>query len=110
MPVPERRICLSAVRDLPEQPHPDRVRLRYLQVGEDRAVKEARVPAGTTLFDAASWNGIAIDSTCGGHGTCKKCKVRVVSGRAEISSVDPRAFSPDELRNGWRLACRAAAQ
>jgi uncharacterized 2Fe-2S/4Fe-4S cluster protein (DUF4445 family) len=101
---------VSAVRDLPEQPHPDRVRLRYLQVGEDRAVKEARVPAGTTLFDAASWNGVAIDSTCGGHGTCKKCKVKVVAGNAEISSVDPRAFSPDELRNGWRLACRAAAQ
>jgi uncharacterized 2Fe-2S/4Fe-4S cluster protein (DUF4445 family) len=101
---------VSALRDLPEAPHPDRVRLRYLQVGEDRAVKEARVPAGTTLFDAASWNGIAIDSTCGGHGTCKKCKVRVVSGSAEISSVDPRAFSPDELRNGWRLACRAGAQ
>ncbi|HJQ51323.1 MAG TPA: ASKHA domain-containing protein, partial [Gaiellaceae bacterium] len=98
------------MRDLPEAPHPDRVRLRYLQVGEDRAVKEARVPAGTTLFDAASWNGVAIDSTCGGHGTCKKCKVRVVAGSAEISSVDPRAFSPDELRNGWRLACRAAAQ
>jgi uncharacterized 2Fe-2S/4Fe-4S cluster protein (DUF4445 family) len=101
---------VSALRDLPEAPHPDRVRLRYLEVGEDRAVKEARVPAGTTVFDAASWNGVAIDSTCGGHGTCKKCKVRVVSGDAEISPVDPRAFSPDELRNGWRLACRAAAQ
>jgi uncharacterized 2Fe-2S/4Fe-4S cluster protein (DUF4445 family) len=101
---------VSAVRDLPEEPHPDRVRLRYLQVGEDRAVKEARVPAGTTLFDAASWNGIAIDSTCGGHGTCKKCKVKVVAGSAEISPVDPRAFTVDELRNGWRLACRAAAQ
>jgi uncharacterized 2Fe-2S/4Fe-4S cluster protein (DUF4445 family) len=110
LPVPEREICVSAVRDLPEEAHPDRVRLRYLQVGEDRAVKEARVPAGTTLFDAASWNGVAIDSTCGGHGTCKKCKVRVVSGHAEISQVDPRAFGPDELRNGWRLACRAAAQ
>jgi uncharacterized 2Fe-2S/4Fe-4S cluster protein (DUF4445 family) len=101
---------VSAVRDLPEEPHPDRVRLRYLELAEDRAVKEARVPAGTTLFDAASWNGVAIDSTCGGHGTCKKCKVRVVSGSAELSPVDPRAFTPDELRNGWRLACRAEAR
>jgi uncharacterized 2Fe-2S/4Fe-4S cluster protein (DUF4445 family) len=101
---------VNALHDLPQEPHPDRVRLRYLQVGEDRAVKEARVPAGTTLFDAASWNGVAIDSTCGGHGTCKKCKVRVVAGNAELSPVDPRAFSPDELRNGWRLACRAAAE
>jgi uncharacterized 2Fe-2S/4Fe-4S cluster protein (DUF4445 family) len=99
---------LSALEDLPEEPpHPDRVRLRFLQSGEDRAVKEARVLAGTTIFDAASWNGIAIDSTCGGHGTCKKCKVKVISGHAPISSVDPRAFTIEELKNGWRLACRA---
>ncbi len=65
-----------------------------------------RVPPGVTLFDAASWNGIAIDSTCGGHGTCKKCKVRIVDGGAEVTPLDVRAFSPDELREGWRLACR----
>ncbi|MFN2629709.1 MAG: ASKHA domain-containing protein [Gaiellaceae bacterium] len=86
---------------------PDRVRLRFEQ--SDGTIKEARVPAGTTLFDAASWNGVAIDSTCGGHGTCKKCKVRVAAGEVAISAVDPRAFPPDELRAGWRLACRAPA-
>jgi uncharacterized 2Fe-2S/4Fe-4S cluster protein (DUF4445 family) len=101
---------VSAVFDLPEEQHPDRVRLRFLQSGEDRAVKEARVLAGTTIFDAASWNGVAIDSTCGGHGTCKKCKVKVVSGNAPISAVDPRAFTIEELKNGWRLACRANTQ
>jgi uncharacterized 2Fe-2S/4Fe-4S cluster protein (DUF4445 family) len=68
-----------------------------------------RVPAGVNVFDAASWNGIAIDSTCGGHGTCKKCKVQITAGSVPVSSVDARAFSPDELRAGWRLACRAAA-
>ena len=65
-----------------------------------------RVPPGVTLFDAASWNGIAIDSTCGGHGTCKKCKVRIIDGGAEVTPLDVRAFSPGELREGWRLACR----
>jgi uncharacterized 2Fe-2S/4Fe-4S cluster protein (DUF4445 family) len=68
-----------------------------------------RVPPGVTVFDAASWNGIAIDSTCGGHGTCKKCKIRVTGGRVPASPLDARAFSPDELRDGWRLACRALA-
>ncbi len=68
-----------------------------------------RVPAGVSVFDAASWNGIAIDSTCGGHGTCKKCKVQITAGAVAPSSVDGRAFSPDELRAGWRLACRATA-
>jgi uncharacterized 2Fe-2S/4Fe-4S cluster protein (DUF4445 family) len=83
----------------------ERVRLRFEPDGA-----EVRVPNGTPIFDAASWNGIAIDSTCGGHGTCKKCKVRVVEGDVPLSPVDPRAFSPDELRAGWRLACRAEAR
>ncbi|MGI8864656.1 MAG: ASKHA domain-containing protein [Solirubrobacteraceae bacterium] len=83
----------------------DRVRLRFLPDGA-----EFRVPSGTPVFDAASWNGIAIDSTCGGHGTCKKCKVRIVSGEMPVSSVDPRAFTGDERREGWRLACRAPAR
>jgi uncharacterized 2Fe-2S/4Fe-4S cluster protein (DUF4445 family) len=91
-----------------ERPEPDRVRLTFQQA--DGQVKETRVPAGTTLFDAGSWNGVAIDSTCGGHGTCKKCKVRVASGSVPVSSVDPRAFSPEELKAGWRLACRAEAR
>ena len=91
-----------------EQIHPDRVRLVFEQA--DGAVKETRVPAGTTLFDGASWNGVAIDSTCGGHGTCKKCKVRVASGEQSISSIDPRAFTSEELKAGWRLACRAEAE
>ena len=83
---------------------PVRVDLVYQPSG-----RRVRVPAGVTLFDAASWNGIAIDSTCGGHGTCKKCKVRVLDGAAPPTALDERAFSIDELRDGWRLACRAAA-
>jgi uncharacterized 2Fe-2S/4Fe-4S cluster protein (DUF4445 family) len=83
----------------------ERVRLRFLPEGT-----EVRVPSGTPVFDAASWNGIAIDSTCGGYGTCKKCKVRIVSGEVPVGPIDPRAFTADELRDGWRLACRAAAR
>ncbi|HEY1640483.1 MAG TPA: ASKHA domain-containing protein [Streptosporangiaceae bacterium] len=83
---------------------PARVDLVFQPAGS-----RVRVPPGVTVFDAASWNGIAIDSTCGGHGTCKKCKVRVTGGSVPASPLDARAFSPDELRDGWRLACRALA-
>jgi uncharacterized 2Fe-2S/4Fe-4S cluster protein (DUF4445 family) len=83
---------------------PARVELRF-----QPSRLRVRVPPGVTLFDAASWNGLAIDSTCGGHGTCKKCKVRILDGTVPASSLDARAFSPDELRDGWRLACRAMA-
>jgi uncharacterized 2Fe-2S/4Fe-4S cluster protein (DUF4445 family) len=92
----------------PDPPAPDRVRIRFEPDGA--RPKEVRVPAGATLFDAASWNGIAVDSTCGGHGTCRKCRMRVVEGDVAVSRLDPRAFDPDELRAGWRLACRARAE
>jgi uncharacterized 2Fe-2S/4Fe-4S cluster protein (DUF4445 family) len=81
-----------------------RVRLRF-QPGD----REVRVPSGVSIFDGASWNGIAIDSTCGGHGTCKKCRVRVLDGTVPASQPDARAFSAEQLRDGWRLACLAAA-
>ena len=83
---------------------PVRVDLRFEPSG-----RQVRVPAGVSVFDAASWNGIAIDSTCGGHGTCKKCKVRMLDGAATPSALDIRAFSGGELREGWRLACRVLA-
>jgi uncharacterized 2Fe-2S/4Fe-4S cluster protein (DUF4445 family) len=85
-----------------EAPQPVRINLVF----NDRPV---RVPYGVTLFDAASWNGIAIDSTCGGHGTCKKCRIRIAEDPPAPSNLDIRAYSPDELRDGWRLACRAVA-
>ncbi|MEY4492735.1 MAG: hypothetical protein RL355_84 [Actinomycetota bacterium] len=71
--------------------------------------QEFRVPPGVSVFDAASWNGLAIDSTCGGHGTCKKCKIQVLEGEVPISRLDIRAFTPEQLKDGWRLACVARA-
>jgi uncharacterized 2Fe-2S/4Fe-4S cluster protein (DUF4445 family) len=68
-----------------------------------------RVPYGVTLFDAASWNGIAIDSTCGGHGTCKKCRVRIADNAPAPTNLDIRAYTAAELKDGWRLACRTPA-
>ncbi len=77
-----------------------RVRLHFAP-----ADREVRVPPGVSVFEAASWNGIAIDSTCGGHGTCKKCKVRLLSGEAPVNPLDERAFDAAQLASGWRLAC-----
>lgn len=86
-----------------------RVQLRYQTGGAEAQQRTVRVPPGVTVFDAASWNGIAIDSTCGGHGTCKKCRVQVRHGSVPISRLDVRSFTPDQLRDGWRLACLAQA-
>jgi uncharacterized 2Fe-2S/4Fe-4S cluster protein (DUF4445 family) len=100
---------VTILEDLVDERHPvgepARVSLRFEPSGTT-----VRVPPGVTLFDAASWNGIAIDSTCGGHGTCKKCRVRIEDGDVPVGTLDARAFTPPELEEGWRLACRAQAE
>src|ERR1700694_1956190 len=79
-----------------------KLEVRYLPF--DRTT---RVPPGTTLFSAAHWIGLPIDSTCGGRGTCGKCKVRVIEGRAEAETADHRLLRPSEIEDGWRLSCQA---
>src|SRR5438128_1339948 len=69
--------------------------------------KTTRVPPGTTLFSAAHWIGLPIDSTCGGRGTCGKCKVQVLEGGAEITTADRKQLRAIELEAGWRLSCQA---
>ena len=100
---------MTILEDQVEERHPvgepGRVTLRFEPSGTT-----VRVPPGVTLFDAASWNGIAIDSTCGGHGTCKKCRIRIADGDVPTGSLDARAFTPAELEEGWRLACRAQTE
>jgi uncharacterized 2Fe-2S/4Fe-4S cluster protein (DUF4445 family) len=69
--------------------------------------RTTRVPSGTTLFSAAHWIGLPIDSTCGGRGTCGKCKVRVIQGRQDAETADHRQLRPAEIADGWRLSCQA---
>ncbi len=44
---------------------------------------------------------------CGKKGICGRCQVRFVSGAPLPSAADRQFFSPEKLREGWRLACTA---
>jgi len=66
-----------------------------------------RVPAGTTLFHAAAWTGQPIESTCGGRGTCGKCRVQIVGGAAPVTPADLEHLAQEEIDCGWRLSCQA---
>jgi uncharacterized 2Fe-2S/4Fe-4S cluster protein (DUF4445 family) len=51
--------------------------------------------------------GVGISSICGGRGTCRSCKVQVLSGTvSEPTSKELEAFTSQELQDGWRLACQ----
>src|SRR5881398_2624901 len=94
--------------DVPSGSRPSRpVIQRKLEVTYLPFERTTRVPSGTTLFSAAHWIGLPIDSTCGGRGTCGKCKVQVLQGAAEITTADRKQLRPIELEAGWRLSCQA---
>jgi uncharacterized 2Fe-2S/4Fe-4S cluster protein (DUF4445 family) len=78
---------------------------RKLEVRYEPSGTTAHVPPGTTLFNAAHWAGIPIESTCGGRGTCGKCKVQVLQGHAERTLADYRHVN-EGLDEGWRLSCQ----
>lgn len=66
-----------------------------------------RVPAGTTLFHAAAWTGQPIESTCGGRGTCGKCRVQVIEGTAPVTPADLQHLGKEDIACGWRLSCQS---
>ena len=91
-----------------------KLEVTYLPAGRGQgaswADRTTRVPAGTTVFSAAHWIGLPIDSTCGGRGTCGKCKVRIVRGLTEAETADHRQLRPQEIADGWRLSCQARVE
>jgi uncharacterized 2Fe-2S/4Fe-4S cluster protein (DUF4445 family) len=67
--------------------------------------KQAQVPPGTLLIEAARQAGIEVETPCGGNGSCGKCIVKVLGGK-----VDPLSYGqlPREVvADGQVLACKA---
>ena len=61
-----------------------------------------------SLLTCAHRLGVGISSICGGRGTCRSCKVQVLSGAvSQPTSSETETFVPEELKEGWRLACQA---
>jgi len=63
--------------------------------------RRSRVPAGTTLLEAAQQAGVGLRAVCGGGGTCGTCRVRIVQG--EVSP--PTDAEAKAVADGLRLAC-----
>ena len=74
--------------------------IRFLPDG-----RSIEVPPGYNLRQAILDSGLDIDSSCGGVGTCGRCKVKVVKG--DTGSKKTKYISPDEKKKGFVLACLA---
>jgi len=65
--------------------------------------KSIEVPKGENLLRVAMSAGVHINASCGGAGTCGKCKVKIDAG--EVDSEITERLSDKELSEGYRLAC-----
>jgi len=67
--------------------------------------KSIKVPPGYDLKQAILDAGLYIDSSCGGVGTCGKCRVQVKKGK--VKSKKTRFISSDKADEGFVLSCQA---
>lgn len=63
--------------------------------------------AGTPISSQLLRQQVPISFLCGGKGCCGKCRIRCIRGTLAVTDEDRRIFTDEELRQGWRLACRA---
>jgi uncharacterized 2Fe-2S/4Fe-4S cluster protein (DUF4445 family) len=68
--------------------------------------RRLRMRRGVTLLAGAQEAGVDLVATCGGMGTCGRCRVRVPTPGVPVTSADARFFDHEELAQGWRLACQ----
>jgi uncharacterized 2Fe-2S/4Fe-4S cluster protein (DUF4445 family) len=60
------------------------------------------------LLTAAQEAGVQLVSLCGGVGSCDSCRIRLVSGTlSPPTKEEEEIFDPEELVQGYRLACQA---
>jgi len=60
-----------------------------------------------SLLECAHRLGVGIVSLCGGQGKYHCCKVQILKGStSKPTKNEIECFSPEELKNGYRLACQ----
>jgi uncharacterized 2Fe-2S/4Fe-4S cluster protein (DUF4445 family) len=65
--------------------------------------RKIEVDREENILEAAIAAGIHVNASCGGSGTCGKCKVKIVKGKTR--SPQNRKLSKGEFDKKYRLAC-----
>jgi uncharacterized 2Fe-2S/4Fe-4S cluster protein (DUF4445 family) len=70
--------------------------------------REAEVPEGALISEAAAKVGIDLNMPCGGQGRCGRCAVIVEEGEVQRRSV--ARLSPEAVDEGYALACQTVVK
>ncbi|NMA67500.1 MAG: DUF4445 domain-containing protein, partial [Clostridiaceae bacterium] len=67
---------------------------------------EFYVDSGTNLQKAILENGLQINAPCGGRGTCGNCKAFVSGNVSDITNIERKKLTEEEIQSAARLACQ----
>ena len=67
--------------------------------------KEIEIQESQSLYEAFKQNGIYLTASCGGKGTCGKCRVRILEGDVRVENYGK--LSQKEKDSGLVLACQS---
>jgi uncharacterized 2Fe-2S/4Fe-4S cluster protein (DUF4445 family) len=81
-----------------------KIRLRLPKVDE---IITLNCREGESLLEALLRNKLPYRADCGGRGTCGKCRVKLLEGKLKITAWDKALFGEEELKEGYRLSCKA---
>jgi uncharacterized 2Fe-2S/4Fe-4S cluster protein (DUF4445 family) len=105
----------AMLQDNPDRPKHDKVHEgeRNANMPEsNQAVRITIHPTGTVLtaLPGTPLRQLlfeqGVEFPCGGHGRCRGCRVRALSGQMSVNAAQRERLSPSEIEAGWRLACQ----
>ena len=63
--------------------------------------------SSVTIMSTLLQNNLINGSFCGGRGDCGRCRIQFLQGADAPTAVERSVMDPQELRQGYRLACLA---
>lgn len=70
--------------------------------------RRGEFPSAQSLLDCARQLGVGLVNLCGGTGSCGRCIVQILDGDVtDLTGGESEFLSPEELAEGYRLACQA---
>ena len=83
--------------------------VRITVSGEGGEEKNISAPVGAGFLQLLKMNGHPL-TCCNGKGSCGRCRIQFLEGAPLPTASDRLALTPQQLREGYRLACMHSAK
>lgn len=82
-------------------------KLNIKSISKDGSTVIVTHDSSVTIMSTLLKNGLISGSFCGGRGDCGRCKIQFIEGVTMPTPLERSVMEPEELRQGYRLACLA---